>query len=181
MATVVTAIAVPPVRRAIARWTDEIFTFEKGGEYIIEETTPHTPAPPEEHGGVYSDMLDALAGYGITEPLVPMWLPDGFEVKSFVVQDETSFSKLSVLLEKDENSSVIINIKSNPDGIDIVYEKDDLDVTIYEKEGVTHYIMTNNAREKAVWTSSEYEGLISVSESVGRDTLYKIIDSIYER
>jgi hypothetical protein len=181
VATMFTAVAVPPIRRAIARWTDEIFTFEKGGEYIVEETTPHTPVPLEGHGGVYSDMLDALAGYGITEPLAPTWIPEGFNVKEFYVEGETSFSRVYTMLEKDENTSIIIQIKLNPEDVEIAHEKDGLDVMVYEKERVPHYIMTNNARVKAAWTNDEYECYISVSESVGVDTLNKIIDSIYER
>ncbi|MDR1329332.1 MAG: DUF4367 domain-containing protein [Oscillospiraceae bacterium] len=181
MATVVTAIAVPPIRHAIARWTDEIFTFEKGGEYIIEEPTPYMPVSSADKEVDYPDMLRVLEEYGITEPLAPTWLPDGFEEKEFVIDGDTTLSKLFALFEKDENHSVIVSIKSNPNGTDLVYEKDDRKLTVYEKEGVTHYIMTNNARIKAAWTNDEYDCYISVSESVGVDTLYKIIDSIYER
>jgi hypothetical protein len=181
MATVVTAIAVPPIRHAIARWTDEIFTFEKGGEYIVEETTPHTPAPPSEKEVQYPDMLRTLEEYGITEPLAPTWIPEGFNVKEFYVEGETSFSRVYTMLEKDENTSIIIQIKLSPEDIENTHEKDELNVTVYEKEGVPYYIMTNKAREKAVWTYGEYEGSISVSGSVDHETLIRIIDSIYER
>jgi hypothetical protein len=179
--TMFAAVAVPPVRRAIARWTDEIFTFEKGGEYIVEEPTPYIPVSSAEKEMKYPDMLRVLEEYGITKPLAPTWLPEGFEEKEFVVDGDTTLSKLYALLEKDENHSVIISIIPNPNDANTAYEKDDHDIAIYEKEGVPYYIMTNNARIKATWTSGEFECYISVSESVGADTLYKIIDSIYER
>jgi hypothetical protein len=178
--SVFTAFAVPRIRTVVARWTDDIFTFDYGGEFP-EETPIQALRPPAENGAYYPDLADSLAGYGITMPLAPTWIPEGFEVTEVDVQDKSTFLYMTVLLEKDANNSVIINIEANPNNVGIFYEKDDREVKVYEKEGVTYYIMTNNARINAVWANGEYEGLISVSESVGKDTLYKIINSIYER
>jgi hypothetical protein len=169
---VVTALAAAPIRNAIARWTDETFSFERAEGY------PEVSSAKAGESDRYLYFDAALAVYGITESLAPTWIPDGFFLKEVQLEGEKSFKKLFALLENDDGSTIIISVMSNPQGI-TVHEKDSRQLTEHVVGGVIHYIMTNNARIKAIWTRDGYECYISASESVGQKTLIQMVDSIY--
>ena len=51
-------------------------------------------------------------------------------------------------------------------------------MSVYERDGIEHYIMTNNRQINAVWTNKNYE--CSIGGDISEDELRKMIDSIYE-
>ena len=58
---------------AFAHWTRETFGFA----YVT----------PMDHPKSYSSLQDALSHYGITEPLAPTWIPDGYTLQSVDVSE----------------------------------------------------------------------------------------------
>jgi hypothetical protein len=64
--------AFPAVGGAIAKWTHSVFTFTR-----------------DPSSGITTDLRGALAANGITAPLAPRWVPDGYElVSADVVENE---------------------------------------------------------------------------------------------
>lgn len=154
---------------AIARWTSEQFSFVKvDGE---EE------ANGVREGVKYDTLQAALDEYGIIDKLLPTRFPNG-----------TSLGEVNVLISED--SPVFFGMYLLPDGKfyisiqsvqNIPYsevEINNLDVEIYEIEGIKHYLMTDVKQHKITWYNGIWECYIS--GDLTKDELFAMIDSIYE-
>lgn len=164
----------------IAQWTKETFTFVSASKANNAES-PNTNIVRDD--GEYADLQAALDDYGITEKLVPNWMPDGFSVAEVIV-DTTSKRPDIVfceLCESDVKSLIIsVYIHHDPNYTTFVtWQKNDSDVILYEMGDCKFYLMENKDQLNAVWTNGPYE--CGVSGDVTLDELYQIINSIYEK
>jgi hypothetical protein len=50
-------------------------------------------------------------------------------------------------------------------------------VTVYEKEEITHYIMTNLSQYTAAWLNGDLE--CSIFGDISKEDIIRMIDSIY--
>lgn len=121
-------------------------------------------------------VYDAAVELGVTEPMVPMWLPEGSEIVSFK--------------EKNAPMSTGISAIFSYDGAEIVYKlaiyegepahqfyRDDDHYESYEKEGTTFNITRNNDRWSVIWTKNNIECHITLD--CQEETLRRILKSIY--
>ena len=100
----------------IARWTDDEFQFVKPGEptaaqveYIFET----------EHPGL-QEIYDTVTGLGVTVPVVPTWVPDGYELVGLIVDEEAKGKKVCACLESGQASIIILyHIYSDDGTIDL--------------------------------------------------------------
>lgn len=157
---------------AVAAWTKDTFGFVDV-YYDGEEDNTSTNTDSE-----YYSMQDALDGYGVTETLAPTWIPAGYYPTSTEVTD-SPLKIFFTAVYTDDNEELIIKISSFSSGAASTFEKDDEAVDIYEINGVTHYIMSNNGRIKAIWMNGNNE--CSITGNITRDEIIRMIDSIYER
>ena len=163
----------------VAQWGRETFGFsleEGAGDPYSEVTDEDIHITGIEQ---YDDLQTALLMHGITEQVAPTWIPDGFELDELKIEAATT-SKLSfqawyVNNEKLINVSVLV-LYGEPN---TAYEKDDGAVTVYEKNNIDHYIMTNNSRYLGVWMNNSLE--CSIAGDITKDDLIRMLDSIYER
>jgi len=164
----------------IARWTKDTFTFVSASK----ANDPNGPGGDIAiSDGAYADLQAALDDYGITEPLIPNWLPAGFSVVEVVVDTtskhpDTAFCELCEFDDK----SLIISVYEHHDPNYtnfVTWQKNESDVTIYEIGTHTFYIMGNEGQLNAVWTNGPYE--CGASGDVTLDELYQIINSIYKK
>lgn len=149
---------------AVAKWTRETFGF--------------TSQSPTENPEGYDSLQAALSQYGITEPLAPSWIPDGYILSSIDVSETPVMIKFCAIYKNGDGIlSIVITdlIKGDPN----TFEKDDNGVTVYVAGKVEHYLMSNNGRETAVWVSKTYE--CSISGNISETEIEQMIDSIYER
>ena len=72
LVTVPQALGAENIFTAIARWTDRIFSFDPIKPpyvYAFQTDNPDLQTVYEE-----------ITGYGIDQPVVPMWLPEGYQL-----------------------------------------------------------------------------------------------------
>lgn len=157
---------------AIATWTKDTFSFTQQ-----TETNPGFAAEPENMPGI-SDLQSALDEYGITEKLVPAYIPKGYEQTEFYVDEANDCTLFTAVLEN-ADETIIMQIRKNSAAKNRAdYEKDGEDPEIYIVSGIPHCIMTNMGEYRAVWVNGLFEA--SVSGLSAKDELIKMIDSIYE-
>lgn len=150
---------------ALAKWTGEVFGFSAEQE--------ESPVKKQ-----LNQLRHALEERGITENVLPTYLPEGYEVVNTKSQVKEEYVKFDCLLS-DGNSSIILNyIVHLSDDFGYAFEKNLTDPVLYEIGGITHYIMSNMDSCSAVWVNDDVECNIHGIKDVGE--MKKIIDSIYE-
>lgn len=155
----------------VAKWSAEFFHFEEYEE-------PTGVADPDTNIEItYTSLQKALDDAGITEKLIPTWLPHGytlFEVKVSETPLENIYYARYVGIKTIDEISIAI--RQNLNGAPFNMEKSDDLVEIYDSEGIAYYIVSNHNEVCAAWVVNEFECLISGNITI--DELKKIIDSI---
>ena len=152
-----------------ATWTKEIFQFTDNPQ----ETTAANPEP--EYNAELKSLQDALAQAGITEKLVPTWMPEGYTSKDLNIISTPRVVNISATYVKN-GSDLIIKIRQTI-GVpaDQVEKNDDL-LEVYVVDGVEYYIFSNNANLQAAWSIGEFECLIG--GKITLEEMKAMIDSI---
>lgn len=160
--------------KMLGEWTSDTFYFTPNAQPTGETQTGEFPPPKE-----YQSLQEALDDYGVTEHLVPAWIPDGYVLDEVFactspVSDKVEFR---AFYENGEALLSVLYVKRSTPGSGI-YERDETEVEIYEKGGIQHYIFENLGRFVCAW----YDGNIecSIALDTNREDLKKMIDSIYE-
>lgn len=154
----------------IAKWTQENFHWG-----AVQETVNYNPT--SEKAFPCSDLQDALLQHGVTEKLVPTWLPDGFVLSEMKVVEQMDRRLIYAQFENGDRCIVfLINdyIDANPGQ----FEQSDRDGQTIVKDGVQYYIFLNNEATQIVWTVDHYECEIHGDFSL--DEAKRMIDSIKE-
>lgn len=164
----------------LAWWTDEEMGITPGRIECASRDDIRIPEEPRDYAGIG----EALEDCGLTLPLAPRWVPEGFEM-DFMDIDELVPDTLifyAHYARGDENLVVEVSvyIEREDGGGDRDYgsfQKDRGDPTPYEAGGVTHLLTTNAGRPTALWTRGPAECV--VSGDITMEELKQIIDSIY--
>lgn len=157
---------------ALVRWTTEIVEFfgPKDNAHRIVEYEFKTDNPGLQQ------VYDAVVELGVTDPVVPMWLPEEYELVEHWV--ETNPVKTRVhsrfIYDKDE---IIFYIDIYTSSTSHIYQKNETMAEIYEYGGVKHHILQNNNMKSVVWKINNNECLLALE--CQDDTLFTIIKSIY--
>lgn len=163
------------------RWTDNIFTFtgpegeagyqEKERSYFLKEGET----------AEFSSLDEALEAFRINLPLVPHWFPERLgelEVTGSVTPcGMRIFACSTVEVEGHTEVLTVEYSEFGEAGPTFAIEKDRDDPILYESEGMTHYIVTDNGHCKAAWTIDNIQCIICAPITVGE--MEQIIDSIY--
>ena len=159
----------------VGAWNREQFWFEP---------TEGTPLPSS--GGTnytqdtdYQSLQEALDDYGVTERVVPTWIPDGYILQYVSAGEFPSSGRviLSAYYENSKAESIVIRVK-NLNGDSSTFEKDDDPMTIYSVGGTDHYLFGNSGYTTTVWYVGGLE--CSITASDGAISLEEMINSIYE-
>lgn len=117
---------------AVARWTEETFHFS------VQENGAGT--------AWYSDYQDDLDAAGLSEKYLPTWVPEGYAVTDFQIQELTRRIEVYILYN-DENGpafDLLISIYDNPEAVEQnILEKDDTPVQVIQANGKTIYLLEN--------------------------------------
>ena len=162
-----------------AWWTDEEMGISPGRIECADRDDIRIPEGSSDYAGIG----EALEDCGLTLPLAPQWVPEGFEM-NFLGIDELMSDMLifyAHYARGDENLVVEVNVYiEREDGGDRDYgrfQKDGGDPVPYEAGGVTHLLTTNAGRPTALWTHGPAECV--VSGDITMEELKRVIDSIY--
>lgn len=150
----------------IANWTKETFWFNSDNASVDYNLSI-----------IKLDLENNYNFTDIPDNLLPTRIPDGFVKKSIDSYENSSEKVVYVFFENEkENSFFSITISQLLTEITKVYEKDNLDVVIYQKNGIDYYLMSNLNTNTAIWKNGSFEcqidGTLSIKE------LKQVIDSI---
>lgn len=156
----------------ITRWSSEKFEFISHRN--LAEERPEYEFRTDNPG--LQEVYDAVVALGVTDPVVPMWLPEGY------ILDE--------LKQIPQETKTNVYARFSSDGTYIIYTVDIYRVeegdryninkenaVEYETNGVTHYIMQNNERCVSAWTKKNAECSLTIDGA--KERMCEILDSIY--
>lgn len=157
----------------LVSWTDSIFELFAPGssrdnrdEYVFKTDNPGL-----------QEVYDQLTELGVDVPVVPMWLPESnCRLECKVTKTPTKTGVVATLSGDATDTTFKVDIYTST--ISKIFYKDRSDVTIYEKNGITHNIMRNDNIWVVVWTRDNIE--CSIFIDCQEDSLYRVIRSIYE-
>lgn len=177
----VLGIFVPPLTQEVhakavlemfVRWTDcflEVFTPEATHDNKVEYVFK------TDHPGL-QQVHEAVTEMGITDPVVPTWLPDGYELVE-IKEENTTRKRIIFTVFKNQSTEMVLMIEiANNDTLSMLHKNME-DVDIYEKDGTIHNIILNRKKCTAIWTRSNI-GCVLITECQ-KDVVCRIIDSIY--
>ena len=157
----------------IARWTDSVFELFSPGDTRVR---PSEYVFETDHPGL-QQVHDTLAELGITEPVVPMWLPEGYELTECeVIKTPPNTHLIATFLNAD--TSVVLKVSIYLTNAPSIYYKDDTSHSTYEFNGITHSIIRNQDRWVIVWTRDNLE--CSIFVDCREEDLYRLLRSIYK-
>lgn len=171
------ALAVPQNAEAegfwerLSRWTESIFEFFAPGDEMAEQEYVFQADNPG-----LQQVYDAVTALGVTDPVVPMWLPEGYELV------ECEISKLptkTVIYArfKDGIGTISLDFAIRKAESPRQYSKDEDNVKTREIADIDHTILHNEEWWTAAWTRDRLECAIAID--CHEETLYKILKSIY--
>lgn len=121
-------------------------------------------------------LYDAVVELGVTEPMVPMWLPS--ENNTVNIENTSTARKKGLAASFPSGESEII-YKIDIYEVDVSHKfpKDEAEIKKYAVNETTFRIMRNNKVWVAIWNVGEIE--CSIFIDCQEDALYKILKSIY--
>ena len=166
--------------KLLAQWTDETMGIAPGQIAPEEEDAIRIPEEDTE----YASLQEAVDACGLSRPMVPQWLPEGFEQVELVVDTGFPDALIFQAAYQREGKAIVVFVevflpREGQDNRDYGnFQKDEGDPIPYQAGGVTHLLSTNAGRPVALWTNGPAQGAISCDATM--DELTQIIDSIYQ-
>ena len=120
-------------------------------------------------------MLDML---NVTEPVVPTWIPEGFEKREIDLHNYSGFNCSTAVFYENGERNLGISVCLAVNGSSPSYFVDENSVTEYVSNGITHYLATLGDIQTAMWTNGYV--YVDVFGNITREELCKIVDSVYE-
>ena len=121
-------------------------------------------------------VYDAVVEMGVTEPVVPMWLPEEYEL----VECSTVKTRTKTCINArfwGNQSEVIFTIEAYESVASHDYFKNELEVQKREFGGIIHSVLQNHDKLVAIWIRDAVE--CSLSISCQENVLYEILKSVY--
>lgn len=156
----------------LARWTDNVF------EFLSQDTNnnQHVDYAFETDNPDLQKVYDTVIELGVTDPVVPMWLPDGYELVECKLDSMPIKKSMLARLSNGQNELVFkVDVYSTE--ISHEYHKDETSVDVYEIDGAIYNIMQNDNMWAVIWTKNNLECFLEID--CQEDSLYKILESIY--
>ena len=173
--TTITAYALGyDVWGTIAKWSSETFSFAEEESRDNSGESGQSSTSPE-----FSSLQEALDYYDIETAIAPTWIPERFVMESVSAADIPGMITFCSNFVCEENNFIVSIIWfEKPPQQYSQWQKDEGDPTPYTVGGVTHYLMTNMGRQKAVWINGACE--CGITGDISKAELIAMIDSIYE-
>ena len=171
--TVPQAVGADSIFDIIGRWTKNLFGFSHSSsnapteEYVFQTDNPGL-----------QQIYDAVAGLGVTQPVVPTWVPEGYALTELLTREQRISTKVVARLCRDDRY-IVITFEIYGSGASNKYPKDSDSAELYEPAEIKHYIMTNEGHWSSMWNNENAECMIATNDS--KEVLYEVVDSIYWR
>lgn len=154
-------------------WREETFVLRgsnRSGQMTLEEA-------PE---GEYVSLAEAVAAYGITDPVVPTWIPGEFEVQYVRAKEQAYATNITARYEADDDKKIILKVYLSPEDIesDIHAEHSDSKYVSFERNGIHFLIANNNTQCRASWVVGRCT--CSINGDLTESEITHMIDSIFQ-
>ena len=155
------------------RWTSSVFEFFSPEQ---DATNPPVEYVFETDNPGLQQLYDKVTELGVTDPSVPMWLPEGFELVSLkeISLRENGCKVNATFMKNDEFISISYRISTD---ITTEFEKKDSVVEMFEYGGISHFVLENDGNLSVAWTTDGVE--CSMNTNMAKEDVYTIIISIY--
>lgn len=163
----------------IGHWTSEQFTF------MTADREDNTDLIADDEGSAETDvgaeLRQVLQEYGVTQPVVPTWMPEGFEqVDDTFIEEYPAFGEIEFFASylKGTDACTISVIKRNNLIDGNVYEKIPDNPEIYTIGDVEHYIVPNEDTIVVVWYIENLE--CTINTTMSESDVKRVVNSIYQ-
>lgn len=160
---------------AIARWTEDLFGFERCDEDAYVGATLGEDKVAPVLARLHEDLMNA----GVTEDVLPAYIPEGYTIQEYSSYAMPTNNVFICTLDNNGNKIFLSYIVYSSDiGENGKYHKNVGNPEELVINGLTHYIIDNDGETVIVWMNGNVEG--SISGMVSEDVLLEILYSVYE-
>ena len=152
-------------------WTEDVFSLlspaetRKQEDYVFRTDNPGL-----------QEVYDKVTELGVTVPVVPMWLPEGYELVECVV-DSTPMKSLLTARFFCGSLETVYQVNVYSSNVSSEYDKDNSEMQEYELNNVTYRIIRNKDLWVVVWAIENVE--CSIGIDCQEKDLNRILESIY--
>ena len=155
----------------LQRWSGTVVEYFSGQDAFRD---PEYSFKTDNPG--LKQVYDAVVELGVTDPVVPMWLPDNSELTELVSKQTPMSNGIWAKFLNGDNA-IVYKLDLYDGEPAHQYYKDDAYYESYERNGVTYNITRNNERWGVIWTKNNIECFLTLD--CQEDTLRRILESIY--
>lgn len=183
LALLIASLAIPVagydnLLEMIGHWTSEQFTFMTADRE--DESGLITDSEDSAETDVGAELRQVLQEHGITENVVPTWMPDGFEqTNDIFIEEYPEFGVTDFFATfSDGTDTCAVSIVKRSSYVDgNIYEKVSDNPEIYIAGNQNHYIVQNEESIIAAWYIENLE--CTINTTMSESDLKRAIDSIY--
>ena len=169
--TLPTAANAKNIPEVLTWWSNSLFQFFRpGSKANIEEYIFKT-----NHPGL-QEIHDAVTEAGITVPIVPSQLPDGFILEELKVSQLEEDISIHSRLASDQNKIIFTAITHSDQSL-FQHEKKGENIVVWNIADIDHYVISNNQTLIVTWVTENIE--CTISADCPEEDVYSLIYSIY--
>lgn len=171
-------MVIPQPAQAETIWERIMRLSEEVVEFFSSSDAKHDHAAYEfqsDNEGL-CEVYEAVLALGVTEPVVPMWLPDGYELVECTASETVAAQSVYARFVS-KNQEAVFNVEVYNKNVWREYHKDETAIIEYEVSGDVYKVMRNNDNLVIIWAKDKLE--CSLLIDCQEEELLKIINSIY--
>ena len=184
LALLVASLAIPVagydnLLEMIGHWTSEQFTFMTADR--TDEGDLITDSEDSAETDVGAELRQVLQEYGITENVVPTWMPDGFEQMGEIsIEEYSDFGETDFFATYTDGQDICsISISRYSDLVQgYIYEKIPNDPGVITAGGVEHYVVKNTGSIMIAWNIEDLE--CTINTTIPKSDVERVVNSIYQ-
>ena len=175
-AVCIVVISVFPTARAeslldvLFRWTSSVFEF-----IDPDKSYPHADGDFATYNPGLQQLYDKVTELGVTELVVPMWLPEDLVLSE--LRDSPIPGGIKVFAKFENGSDAILITYRISADISPKVEKEETGIEVFEAGEASHFIVDNDENLSVTWTVDGVECVINAN--ISKEDIYTIIKSIY--
>lgn len=154
----------------LQRWSGAVIEFFDRDDRFSQEYVFRT-----NHPGL-QQVYDAVTELGVTEPVVPMWLPDGSELIS-ITEKITPMKKEIAASFFSAGKEIIYKVDVYDGEPAHQFYRDDTHYETLEQDGTIFHITRNIDQWTVIWSKGHIE--CSMGIDCSEEVLKRILESIY--
>lgn len=161
------------IQGVLTWWSEGMFQFFDPGN----QPNAHAQIHEFDHPDL-QQVYNALAEQGITNPVVPSWVPEGFALTELKTNKANGDDSVMACLVKGDQSIVISIAMHDNDATAFQHEKNENGIIdIWDLSGNEHYVIANMEQFIVTWVTNEIE--CTITTDCTEEEVYSIVKSIY--